>query len=548
MRKIIFITSIVFLIVFNYGCHEILDLEPQDRITGIWDNEALVEAYVNGLYTSMEHGFNFDMWGNLTDEMHALHDAGTWEVQRGWLTSDNVETTARNAVTPTFNKWPLAYGNIRNLNEALSLVESADLDDELKPRLKGEMKYIRAYLYSELLWRYGGVPIITNIFELDDEFTNISRASYDEVVDFIITELNEAITLLPPQSESGKGRATPHAAMALKSRVLLYAASPLNNPNNDLNRWQKAADAAEALLDLGYSLHDDYQNLFLEETNEIIYARYFTVSQSHNINGWSGTNSLAGGGSNAPTHNIVMDYEMINGELPYLLDENLNRIVNPTSGYDPANPYINRDPRFYASILYDGSIFQGHEMEKFIGGIDSPQSDVLGWNASMTGYNLLKFMTEEKSVNLRTDDRSTNPWIYFRYGEILLNYAEAKFELGDEETARQFVNQIRDRAEMPPIEASGVALREKIRHERRIELAFEGHRFFDVRRWEILEEVSEKGLLGMQITKNEDGSKSYEIIQIDEWDFHESLYRLPIPQSEINKSEGALTQNPGYEG
>ena len=544
MKKI-YITVGLFVFVF-WGCHDILDIEPNDRITGIWDNEALVESYINRLYNSLEYGFAFDMWGCMTDEMHAVHNAGTWEVQRGWLTADNVETTSRGEVSPTFNKWGAAYKNIRNINEALQQIETSEFGDKLKLRMKGELKFIRAYLYAGLLWRYGDVPLITGIFELNDDYTNISRESYDKVCDFIVTELDEAIALLPPQSESEKGRATPHAAMALKSRVLLYAASPLNNSDNDLNKWGKAADAAEALIDVGYTLYDDYQNLFLEETNEIIFARYFTKSQNHNINGWSGTNSLAGGGGNAPTQNIVMDYEIMNGELPYSLDDNLNRIVNPASGYDPDNPYTNRDPRFYASILYDGCMFQGHEMEKFTGGIDSPQSDVLGWNASMTGYNLKKFIDENKSVNLRTDDKSTNPWIYFRYGEILLNYAEAKFELGEEDIAKEYVNKVRYRGGMPPIEASGEALREKIRHERRIELAFEGHRFFDVRRWKILDKVFEKDLLGMEITKSSDGTKSYKIFKLDERDFHDKLYRLPIPQSEIDRSEDALTQNAGY--
>ena len=547
MKKLIYITFLLVSITLS-SCTDVLDLEPQDRITGIWDNEALVEAYVTGMYPSLEHGFAFDMWGCLTDEMHAVHDAGTWNVQKGELTADNVSTSMSGA-TPTFNKWGKAYKQIRVINEFLQIVGESSIDNNLRTRLTGEVKFIRAYLYAELLWRYGDIPIITDVFGLGDDYTNVSRAPYDEVVNFIVSELDEAISLLPPQSEIKKGRASPHAAMALKSRVLLYAASPLNNPNNDLNKWQKAADAAEALLNKGYTLHDDYKNLFLEESNEIIFARYFTKTLSHNINGWSGANSLAGGGGNAPSENIVMDYEMINGELPYNYDDIENKwVVNPASGYDISNPYLNRDPRFYASILYDGCIFQGSVIEKFEGGKDSPQSDILGWNATMTGYCLLKFINPSKSVNLRTDDLGTNPWMYFRYGEILLNYAEAKFELGDEPTARTYINMIRSRngVNMPPITAEGEELRDKIRHERRIELAFEGHRFFDVRRWKILEEVSEKNLLGMHIVKNEDGSKTYDTFIVNAIEFHEEHYRLPIPEVEITRSQGALTQNPGY--
>lgn len=537
----VLVTSVVFI-----GCTNILDIEPKDRITGIWTNEALVESYVNGMYNSLQHGYCEALWGSLTDELHDVHsNGGARIVQRGELTSDNISTLSTTTTTPSFNKWGYAYARIRDINEFFEQIESSDFEDEMKNRLKGEMKFIRAYLYSELLWRYGDVPLITRVFALDDDYTTVTRDSYDKVVDFIVSELDEAATLLS-QSEIKKGRATLDATLALKSRVLLHAASPLNNPLNDQAKWEKAAEAAEALLNKGYTLYPDYQSLFLEDNNEIIFARYFTKSMNHNINGYSGTNSLYGGGHNHPTENLVMEYEMINGELPYSLDASNKIIVNPASGYDPENPYLNRDPRFYASILYDGSVFQGHEVETFDGGIDSPLSSVVPWNATMTGYYLYKFIDPSKSVNLRTDDLSTNPWIYFRYGEILLNYAEAKFELGEEVAAREAINQIRARVNMPPVDASGVDLRDKIRHERRIELAFEGHRFFDVRRWKILDDVSAKQILGMQIRKTENGDKTYDIKVAAPVEYYEQHLRLPIPRSEIDKSDGALIQNNDY--
>jgi hypothetical protein len=545
MKKIKYVFVLVISVVFA-SCHNILDIEPKDRITGIWENEALVESYVNGMYNSLQHGFCEAMWGALSDELHDVHNnGGAWTVQRGELTSDNVSTLSTTTTTPSFNKWGTAYAKIRDINEFFQEIESSTFDDEMKNRLKGEMKFIRAYLYSELLWRYGDVPLITTVFALDDDYTSVNRENYDKVVDFIVNELDDASVLLS-QSEIKKGRATPDAASALKSRVLLYAASPLNNPSNDLVKWEKAAEAAEALLDKEYTLYPDYKNLFLEDNNEIIFAKYFTKSINHNINGLSGTNSLYGGGHNHPTENIVMDYEMANGELPYSLDASNNIIVNPASGYDPKNPYIDRDPRFYASILYDGAVFQNHEIETFDGGIDSPLSSVVPWNATMTGYYLHKFIDPSKSVNTRTDDLSTNPWIFFRYGEILLNYAEAKFELGDEETAREYINLIRARVNMPPVTSSGIDLRDRIRHERRIELAFEGHRFFDVRRWKILEEVSSRQIIGMQIRKAANGEKSYTIKTVAPVVYYEQHLRLPIPRTEIDKSGGALTQNTGY--
>ena len=544
MKKIEYVMIVIASVIFT-GCHDILDIEPKDRITGIWSNEALVESYVNGMYNSLQHGYCEALWASLTDEMHDVHNnGGAWTVQRGELTSDNISTLGT-TTTPYVNKWGYAYERIRDINEFFEEIESSGFEENLKDRLKGEMKFIRAYLYSELLWRYGDVPLITHVFALDDDYTTATRDSYDKVVDFIVKELDEAALLLNG-SEIRKGRATPDATLALKSRVLLYAASPLNNPSNDRAKWEKAAQAAEALIDKGYTLYPDYKNLFMEDNNEIIFARYFTKSLNHNINGFSGTNSLYGGGHNHPTENLAMDYEMVNGELPYSLDASNNIIVNPASGYDPKNPYLDRDPRFYASILYDGSIFQDHEVETFDGGIDSPLSSVVPWNATMTGYYLYKFIDPSKSVNLRTDDLSTNPWIYFRYGEILLNYAEAKFELGDEDAARRYINLIRTRADMPPVDVSGTDLRDKIRHERRIELVFEGHRFFDVRRWKILEEVSTRQILGMQIRKAENGEKSYDIKVVAPVAYYEQHLKLPIPRTEIDKSGDALTQNTGY--
>lgn len=544
MRKIKYLIVLTISVIFT-SCNNILDIEPKDRITGIWTNEALVESYVHGMYNSLQHGFCEALWGSLTDELHDVHNnGGAWIIQRGELTSDNISTLSTTTTTPSFNKWGYAYARIRDINEFFQQIESSDFEDKIKNRLKGEMKFIRAYLYSELLWRYGDVPLITQVFALDDDYTTVKKESYGKVVDFIVNELDEAAVLLS-QSEIKKGRATPDATVALKSRVLLYAASPLNNPSNDLTKWEKAAEAAEALIDK-YTLYHDYKNLFLEDNNEIIFGRYFTKSINHNINGLSGANSLYGGGHNHPAENIVMDYEMINGELPYSLDASNNIIANPGSGYDPKNPYLNRDPRFYASILYDGCIFQDHEIETFDGGIDSPLSSVLPWNATMTGYYLYKFIDPSKSVNLRTDDLSTNPWIFFRYGEILLNYAEAKFELGDEDAARKSINLIRARVNMPPVNSSGIDLRNKIRHERRIELAFEGHRFFDVRRWKILEEVSTKQILGMQIRKAQNGDKSYDIKVVAPVAYYEQHLKLPIPRTEIDKSGGALIQNTGY--
>jgi hypothetical protein len=368
-------------------------------------------------------------------------------------------------------------------------------------------------------------------------------------VNFIVTELDDAISRLPArQPDNQKGRASADACRALKARVLLYAASALNNPSNDKAKWQKAADAIEPLLNAGYELHNDYRSTFLTDNNEIIFARYFTTSTSHNFQAINGRSGANGGGEGGPTQNLVNAYEMAaTGLLPYNEATDGTLTLNPASGYDPNHPYEGRDPRFEASILYDGSMWQGRETETFHGGLDSPESAVGSWNASLTAYYMKKFIVEDVPV-VGAAVNQTNPWIYFRYGEMLLNYAEAKFELGDEAKAREYLNKVRERpsVNMPPVTDSGEALRKRIHNERRVELALEEHRFYDVRRWKIAAETERKPLLAINIQKLGDGSKTYEITVFKERSFGEQHYLLPIPRAEIDKSLGSLTQNPRY--
>jgi hypothetical protein len=234
---------------------------------------------------------------------------------------------------------------------------------------------------------------------------------------------------------------------------------------------------------------------------------------------------------------------MLNGELPYS-DQEL-QVVNPASGFDPQKPFINRDPRFAASILCDGVVWMGRETETFENGKDSRGSSIDAWNATLTGYYMKKFLPSDIPPSGSTL-KPTSPWIFFRYAEILLNYAEAKFEMGDENTARTNINRIRTRAGMPQINASGEELRKKIYHERRIELVFEGHRFYDVRRWKIANQTEKVSLKAMKIIKNADGSKTYAITKLLDRNFLDQHYLLPIPRAEIDRSLGSLVQNTGY--
>lgn len=540
MKKIIYI--LVAILALN-SC-DVLDMKPLDKVSDadVWEDSALIELYVNASYNSINHEFSQHMLSDASDETYCIHNwANFWVIQKGEMTSDNVT-----GISEKINYWKSAYSNIRTINVFFDRIDDAPVETDLKNRMKGEMKFIRAWIYANLIWRYGDVPLITDLFELNQDY-KVKRDSYSDCVDFITKELDDAMTWLPAKSSSETlGRATEDACKALKARVLLYAASEQNNPSHSKEKWEAAAEATKAVLDAGYSLGNDYQSVFLEDNDEIIFARYFTQANSTDFMLFNGRNGSNGWTGENPTQNLVNAYEMTNGELPYL-NEELPLKINPASGYDESNPYAGRDPRLDASILHDGSMWAGRETETWHGGLDSPESSIGSWNASKTAYAFKKFMVESIPPS-GSSVKPENPWIFFRLAEFYLNYAEIMYELGNEEQAREYVNKVRARqsVNMPPVTASGEKLRDKIRNERRVELAFEGHRFFDVRRWCIADETENRDLLAMNIQKQADGTKTYEVTMLLKRSFLEQHKLVPIPRTEIDKSEGSLVQNPGY--
>jgi hypothetical protein len=426
-------------------------------------------------------------------------------------------------------------------------------------QILGETKFLRAFIYFNLIERFGGVPIVDQTYDLGEIV--FTRNTFDECVAFIEKDLDEAMLVLPatyPSTDPNFGRATQDACKALRSRVLLFAASPLFNTTNDKSKWQKAADAAEALLKSGYTLYPDYRQAFIlpsgSENNELIFVRNFTITNGHqaSMNNLNRRYGAYGGwwGSNGPSQNLVDDYDMTNGEPPFKYVNGV-KTPNPASGYDPANPWANRDPRFEATITHNGTIYRGDTMQMWIAsdgktwGFDSYKQS--GDNPR-TNYVLKKFMPNE-DVPVSWQDFDTNPWVFFRLAEIYLNYAEAKFELGDEGTCREYLSKVRERVGMPAIPASvsGEELRARLYNERRIELAFESHRFFDVRRWKIAMDVENRPIMGLDITKDiNTGEISYKEVQLLERTFEEQMYLLPIETTEINKNEGSIVQNPGW--
>jgi len=558
-KSLFFISALFIFLTFTFiSCQEdFLDLTPKDSYTEatVFDDPVLTEAFLNYAYRMVPHGFQ-EVSGILPlacvcDEGHAKGQvARTGPILLGNQTPSNMfslDVWTGRGLSLEDDYYARNYKSywipIKQCNEFLEKTIGSKIEETLLTRMTGEAKTIRAYSYFRLICHYGGVPLITEPFTLDDNF-KIPRNTYDEVMNFVISELDEAIDMLPLDYDAeNMGRLTKGAAMAIKARALLFYASPLNNPSNDMTRWQKASDAAKAVIDLNkYELYPDYKELFTEKggyNSEVIWGRPFKHILNYEVylERRLYPNGSMGHGHCPPIQNLVDDYEMLSGKLP-----------KNDPDYDPQNPYVNRDPRFYATIAYDGAPFLGRNLETFIpGGLDSFESPISSWNASETGYNMRKFITDDPIVDIGSGN--TNPlWLWFRYAEVLLNYAEAEYFLGDEVTARQYLNMVRSRpgVNMPPVTEGGQALFDRIVNERRIELAFEEHRFFDVRRWKIATTVLSISHKRIYITKDlVTGKKTYEIKEHLPCHFNEWNYLSPIPLEEIEKND-LLVQNPGY--
>ncbi len=539
--KIKLYIAIFFTACFT-SCTDYLDVKPLDSFTGeaIFSDVSLTEAYVNKRYTELRDGFgNFGLRYISDEAYHNFNSGNPYLYNRGEVTADQFGD---------YSTWNAYYEGIKNCNIFFDNIAQLKADKAKVDRLIGEMTFLRAFFYADLVARFGGVPLITKTFDLNSDMM-VPRNTYDECIDFIVKELDKAANLLPLSYE-GKdfGRATKGAALALKSRVTLYAASAYWNPSNDKSKWQKAADAAKAVLDLNqYQLDPNYKQLFTSnKSKEIIFMKQFNTEFGHSFDWTDSPNGFTGWSRTCVLQDMVDAYEMEDGSMP------------SAQQYVDGKPWEGREPRFYASVVCDGQQFRGREIEFYVSstgnransGKDS-EFGIDDWNASKTHYTIRKFMDE--SLRNPWNDKSAQPWIYMRLGEIYLNYAESQYQLGNEEAARTYINKIRERARggkagiLPAITSTGAALLGKIQQERRIELAFEDHRFFDVRRWKIAEQTENKPARKITIVRDDQTKKkSYKIEVLQERKFFPQHYLLPIPRSEIQRN-ALLKQNPSYD-
>lgn len=569
-----------------------LNLDPKGEISenAVWETPSLIRSYLAEVYTGVGWGYENVTLASHVDEAKNTHGQGDAPIRLSNMQPTdrgNWDTVGRENIEKF--DWASVYSNIRDLNIFLQNIGETDvIGSAEKEILRGEALFLRANFYHNLVRLYGGVPLLEEPFSLEGDLEQYQtpRNTFAETIDFIVSDLNTAANLLPREPRQG-GSATEGAALALKSRILLFAASDLfandKSPfdmaevkytsGSQQQRWQQAKDAAQAVMDMGeYGLYQgNYRDIWLNEDHqEIIWARYFTEGggEQHDWSLWASPNGYQSWGGDTPTQQHVDAYEMADGsQFSWDNEEHAE------------HPYENRDPRFYNNIHFNGKdwrprpsglqgsdprgVIQTGQYERPDGsmqwGLDTRNGPVQSWNGTWTGYYTGKFHDPETVPH---QEQRYNPWIFIRYAEILLNYAEASAELGDTQDALQALNQVRSRVGMPDVPADGGpnrTLMERIRQEREVELAFEEFRYFDVRRWMIAPEVYAENGKGINVTGqlvdesdpdaellvNNYYDFEYEVVEVDQRQWNQEAYFLPITQDEMNRNP-ELIQNPGY--
>lgn len=633
MNKITtYLTLTVVMLLTYTACDSVLNLDPLDQPSdaAVWADPAMTQAFVNDIYSELPHGLNEVMLAIHTDEAAFTH-IGSSDAAQGIINPSNVYNTTWGSAWWTgppgsgHYMWEHIYGTIRKTNLFFQNFDPDLFEDQnLAQELIGEVHFLRAMKYTDLLRLFGGVPIVDEVFQLDSDM-QLPRDSYEDVLNFILSDIEEAASRLGWEPRQ-LGRASRGSARALQSRVLTHAASDQFHNTNEWasgysnpeligftqagrqqDLWQQARDVAREIINEGpYSLYDvdpdptqNFQDIWLQGGgSEAILSRFhleeFSPSAPQGnwgqitLGQWAGPNGYFLWGGSTPQQALVDDFETLDGEQ---FDWS-----NPDHA---ADPYANRDPRMEATVMYNGYEWRERpegprstdpvgKIETFqtircVGsdqcpdqrtGLDSRRSPIEDWNGSRTGYLLNKFM--DPNVEHWNNDQEV-PWHFFRYAEVLLNYAEAQINLNDEAEARWAINQIRQRAGMPDITDSGEDLVQRYRNERRVELAFEDHRYFDVRRWMIAPQTADRDAYGIYLHAEyqfdpdapRNGMYNYEYVgpppgesvpsevelsagnpnigvrPVWSRSWNPATYLLPIQRDEMNRNP-SLVQNPNY--
>jgi hypothetical protein len=564
MKKLLFILLVTGMISCTKSSSFLDNKSTAITEAMVFSDSARTMSFLTRIYADMGFSFNKGRWDSHGNTEEATDDA---EYSFSGTTQKAVvlysgTLSPLNFPFPEF--WNLPYENIRRVNLLLSKLEGAPLSAAIKTRMSAEARFLRAWYYNQLLICFGGVPNVKDqVFGINDVI-NIPRSDFGELVDYIAKELDEAAAILPPAYAGlDYGRITSGACKALKSRLLLYAASPLFNggsfatnpevakvvsyPTYNVQHWQRAADAAQEVISSGaYRLHEDntipgygfYRVFLMRENPEYILGFY--RPNNRDMEQFYNPASRGGSKNSMPTENLVRAFPMKNGRA----------ITDPASGYNAATPYVDRDPRFRYTIIFHNSRYQNANTGQapVLTSLNSGTADAFGDNT--TGYFSRKM--SDSTIAANSSGTTERAWPLIRYAEILLNYAEAINETGQTALAYPKLIELRKRAGidagvdglygMKP--AMSVAeMRDFVQNERRIELAFEDHRWHDIRRWKIA-----------MITNNRYNDKirwaqnglSYTIVpSLRRHNFRNEMHLLPIPDAEIRKMP-AMVQNPGW--
>ncbi|WP_315341531.1 RagB/SusD family nutrient uptake outer membrane protein [Hoylesella oralis] len=581
----------VMVVAMTYGCSDELNITPDGRLTLdiIFSDSDYTEQYANSMYEYIRkygNGYHYYTWlSAFTDDAtDSQAPADTWLMLHQWnqgnFSAANPPFMAGSTTLRYSERdfWGTAFGGVRKTNVFLTRVNNMNMPNEVKrDRYMAEAHVLRAHYYFELIKNFGGVPLFAEDITRRDNFADIERASFDDCVQFIVKDCDEAIASkeLPfrTMEDGQRGRMTKAVAYFIKASALLFAASPHWNPSNDVVKWQAAATAAKEALDQlvshGYQLFPNYERFFItrpdknqdpldkETILEAIdtwgygsqtYRRFGVICYLMNMIPVDFASEKCG---LCPSQELVDSYEMKDGTVPILGyddDAHTKPIINPASGYDDQKPYVDRDPRFYASVWYNGAYFgkkDGRDIyiESFVGG----RHGISGIKQrTPTGYYTRKYV----DPSMRSAGSSKTLWRIYRLAELYLDLAEAENEAnGPTQIAYDAVNATRRRAGMPdmPTGLTKDEFRERVRRERRVEMAFEENRFYDLRRWNILVENS-RLKTGMRWTKAADGTLSNErILSVDcHATANEKYYLLPIDLKEIIRMP-LVKQNPGWE-
>lgn len=581
------ILNILLLAVFILGSckKDPLDIMPDGRITldQVFEDEMMASEYLNTIYGNMNHyGTAYDYWTMLAGYSDEAHDndfpqdmgraPSRWyngELRPNWNPLDIPGSTGSNDPAANGHYYSKYWKGIRQTNVFLANIEkTVYANPNTKARLVAEAKVLRAFFYLELIKMFGGMPLVDKPFTEDFKFESLERQSFKECVDFIKMNCDEAIgeSHFPVRitTEPERGRFTKAVAHAVRSQALLFSASALWNPEADESRWALAAEDSKKSIDeltgAGYQLYADYEAYFFGRSDispnpgdkETIYEikPYRSHEFSHLMFRMHAIPTLGGDKAGcSPSQELVDAYDMANGEIPilgYSDEDHLHPIINSASGYDEANPYINRDPRFYATIWYNNAYYgeingAPYRIQSYLGGADGISSIM---QRTRNGYYLRKFRNPAQL------DPNTGTALFkkYRLGEVYLNYAEAANEAyGATGEVYDAVNIVRARAGMPDLPGGLTKdqMRERIRRERRVELAFEESRFWDVRRWKILDQT-DKLTTGIEWTKlAEDTFAGKRIVAGRRKSWTDNHLVIPIPLSELILMP-LWEQNPGW--